>query len=111
MSRRGYGIAVFVIPATFLGVVSQMGATIVLAVLAELCWLAILPDSFTGIPRSRTLLGASPVNHRSGCLLFFCLETSLVFLIHDALDCLKVLYKGPWGLGECQVRHVVLVHP
>ncbi len=71
MSGHGHEIAHSVIPATFLGVVSQMGLTLCLAVLAELVGLALLWDSFTRIPRGRTLLGSSLSNRR--CRLFLCL--------------------------------------
>ncbi len=91
MSGCSYRIAVLVVPATFLGVVSQMGPTLHLAVLAELCGLAFLRDSFTKISRSRMLLGASLGDRVSGCLLRLCLETSLVLLVHDMLNCFKVL--------------------
>jgi hypothetical protein len=52
-SGRGHGIAHPVIPATFLGVMSENGAARCLAVLAELVRLALLWDSFTGIPKGR----------------------------------------------------------
>jgi hypothetical protein len=90
-SGHGHGIAHPVVPATFLGVVSEMGAAVCLAVLAELCGHALLWDSFTGIPRGRTLLGGSLGDRGSGCFLRLCLETSLMPLVHDALDCFKVL--------------------
>ncbi len=91
MSSRGHGITHSAILATFLGVVPQMETALSLAVLAELCGLALLWDSFIGTPRGRMLLGTSLGNCRSGCFLCLCLETSLMFLVHDALDCFKVL--------------------
>ncbi len=86
MSDRGYRITILVVPATFLGVVSQMGANLVLAVLAERRGLALLRNLFTGIPIGRTLLGSFFGDCRSGCFLHLRLETSLVLLVHDALD-------------------------
>jgi hypothetical protein len=92
MNGCGHGITHPIVPATFLGVVSQMGATLLsLAILAELCGLALLGDSFTGIPRGRMLLGTSLGIHRSRCFLCLCLETSLVLPLHDRFNCLKVL--------------------
>ncbi len=91
MSGRSHGIAHPIVPATFLGVVSEMKATLSLAVLAKLCGLALLWDSFIGTPSGRTLLGSSLVNRGSRCFLCLCLETSLMPLVHDALDCFKVL--------------------
>jgi hypothetical protein len=44
---------------TLVGVVSQMGATLVLAMLAELCRPHFLRDSLTGVSRCRTLLATS----------------------------------------------------
>jgi hypothetical protein len=85
-SGRGYGIAISVIPATLLGVVSHMGPALCLAVLAELVGLALLQDSFTGLPRGRTLLGTSLSNHRSRCFLCLCLMTSLVLLVHGPFN-------------------------
>jgi hypothetical protein len=58
-SSHSYRGTILVVPATFFGVVSQMGAALVLAVLAELCGLGLLWDLFTGISRCRMLLGTS----------------------------------------------------
>jgi hypothetical protein len=58
MSSRGHGIAHPVVPATFLGVVSEMGAALSLAVL-ELVGFDFLWELFTGITRGRMLLGSS----------------------------------------------------
>ena len=48
-----------VVLVTLVGVVSQMGATLVLAMLAELCRPHFLRDSLTGVSRCRTLLATS----------------------------------------------------
>jgi hypothetical protein len=56
MNSRGHGIDHPVVPATFRGVVSGMGAALSLAVLAELCALALLWDLFTEIPRGLEVL-------------------------------------------------------
>ncbi len=90
-SGCGHGIAHPVIPATFLGVVSQMGPALCLAVLAELVGLALLWDSFTGVTRGRMLLRTSLSNRGSSCFLCLCLLTSLMPLFHDAFDQLKDL--------------------
>jgi hypothetical protein len=56
-SGRGYGIVILVILATLVGVVSQMWAPLVLAMLVELCWPCFLWDLFTGVSRCGMLLG------------------------------------------------------
>jgi hypothetical protein len=55
-----YGISHSVVPTALLGVVSQMGAALCLAVLAKLVGLTLLWDSqFNRASRGRTLLGTS----------------------------------------------------
>jgi hypothetical protein len=83
---RGHGITIPVVPATLLGVVSQVGPAFCLAMLAKLAGLALLRDSFTGASRGGTLLGTSLGNRGSGCFLCLCLETSLVLLVHDTFN-------------------------
>jgi hypothetical protein len=56
---RGYGIVILVVLATLVGVVSQVGAALALATLAELHRLSFLWDLFTRVFRCRTLLGTS----------------------------------------------------
>jgi hypothetical protein len=56
-SRSGYGIAILVVLTILVGVVSQMGAALALATLAELFRPCFLRDSFTGVSRCRMLLG------------------------------------------------------
>jgi hypothetical protein len=58
-SGHGYGVAVLVILATLIGVVSQMGAALGFAMLTEFCRPCFLWDSFTGVPRRGTLLETS----------------------------------------------------
>ncbi len=85
-SGLSHGIAHPVIPATLLGVVSQIGPTLCLAVLAELVGLGLLWDSYTGVPGDRTLLGTSLSDCGSRCFLRLHLLTSLVLLVHDVFD-------------------------
>jgi hypothetical protein len=68
MCRRSHGIAIPVVPATLLGVMSQVGPALCLAMLAELTGLGLLWDLFTGASRGGTLLGTSLGNCRSGVL-------------------------------------------
>jgi hypothetical protein len=85
---RSHEIAHPVVPATFLGVVSEVGVALSFgfAVLAELIGLALLRDSITGICRGRMLLGSSLGNRKSRCFLCLCLQTSFMPLVHDAFD-------------------------
>ena len=81
------GIPISVVPMAFLGIVSQMGPALCLAVLAKLAGSSLLWDSqFTGISRRRMLFGTSFGGRRSSCcFLGLCLESSIVLLIHDSL--------------------------
>jgi hypothetical protein len=51
MSGCSHGIAILVVPAAFLGNVSQVGPALRLAVLTELAGFALIRDSFTGASR------------------------------------------------------------
>ncbi len=88
--ERGNGIPISIIPMAFLGVVSQVGPTLCLAVLAKLAGPNLLRDlQFTGTSRHEMLLGTSFGSCRSHvCFLGLCLERSIVLCIHDLLDCL-----------------------
>jgi hypothetical protein len=74
----------------FLGVVSQVGPTLHLAVLAKLAGPNLLRDSqFPGTPIRGMLLGTSFGSRRSSVRFFgLRLERSVVLLVHDSLDCL-----------------------
>ncbi len=76
---RDYRVAILVVLAILIGVVSQMRAALTLAMLAELLRPCFLWDLLIGVPRCGTLLetslGASGSRWRFLCL---CLETCLV---------------------------------
>jgi hypothetical protein len=84
-------IAVFVILATLIGVVSQVRPSLVLKVktLATLLGPILLRDSFTCAPSCGLLLGASFGIDRDRCsFLGLCLDLPIVPLVHDLLDSL-----------------------
>ncbi len=88
MLERGNGIPIFVVPTAFLGVVSQVGPTLCLAVLAKLAGPSLLWDlQFTGTSKCGMLLGTSFGSRGSSVpFLGLCLERSVVLLVHDSLD-------------------------
>ncbi len=88
--ERENGIPISVVPTAFLGIVSEVGPALHLAVLEKLAGPSLLWDSqFTGISRRRMLLGTSFGGRGSSCCFFgLCLESSIVLLIHDSLYCL-----------------------
>jgi hypothetical protein len=110
-SGCGHGIAIPVVPAALLGVVSQVGPALCLAVLAKLAGLALLWDLLVGIPRARMLLRTSLGDVGTRRILCLCLVDNFVLLFHDMLDWFYVLEKGPSPARKGLVSHVVLVQP
>jgi hypothetical protein len=103
-------LSVLVVLATFLSVVGCVGPAVVLTMLTELHGVSFLRDLLT-LVRRRPFLGAG-LRPSQGCTILSPVLSQLcAFLVQQVLDVLQVRKQLPWGLGECQMGPIVLIHP